>query len=66
MMKTNMKKYRVHFKVHEVSKRYVEVEATTEAEARSLSQDILSEGDPCGWKEYSYNSDESFQRTEEV
>ena len=61
-----MKKYRVHFKVHEVSKRYVEVEAATEAEARSLSQYILDEGDPCGWHEYSYNGGENFQYTEEV
>ena len=61
-----MKKYRVHFKVHEVSQRYVEVEAATEAEARSLSQDILDLGEACGWKEYSYNGDENFQYTEEV
>jgi len=61
-----VKKYRVHFKIREVSKRYIEVEAATAAKARSLSCDILDLGDPCGWTEYSYNGDESFQYTEEV
>lgn len=61
-----MKKYRVHFRVRELSKRYVEVEAATEAEARSLSQDILDLGEACGWKEYSYDGSKSFQYTEEV
>ena len=61
-----MKKYRVHFRLREVSDRYIEVEASTAAEARSLSQYILDEGDPCGWKEYSYSSHEIFKHTEEV
>ena len=58
-----MRKYRVYYRVREVSKRYIEVEAETEAEARSLSQDILDEGDPCGWREYSFNSDDEQFRT---
>lgn len=61
-----MKKYRVHFRVRELSKRYVEVEAATDREACKLCQDIVDKGDPCGWTEYSYNGSAIFQDVEEL